>query len=85
MAEVIVAFRVLPKGVEIDLNDLEKKIRSSVKPERISHEPIAFGLVALHVVKIIRDAEGELEKIEKKLKEIEEVSEIEVIGITRSL
>jgi elongation factor 1-beta len=85
MAEVIVTFKVMPKTVEVDLNKLEEKINFLIEPEKISREPIAFGLVALNVTKLIPDAGGELEKIENKLKSIPEVGEIEVTEITRSL
>jgi len=85
MAEVIVGFKVLPKDVNIDLDKLEDKIRAEINPERIVREPIAFGLVAFLITKLVPDAEGELEKIENKLKSIEEVGEVEVTGITRSL
>ena len=84
MAEVVVGFKVLPKTVEVDLDKLEKKIKDSIQPEKIEREPIAFGLVAFHVVKFVPDAGGELEKIENRLKAIEEVGEVEVTGISRS-
>lgn len=85
MAEVIVTFKIMPKTVEVDLNKLEEKINSLIEPEKISQEPIAFGLVALNVTKLIPDAGGELEKIESKLRSIPEVGEVEVTEISRSL
>ena len=85
MAEVIVGLKVLPKDVNINLDKLEEKIKAAINPEKIDREPIAFGLVAFHVVKFVLDAGGEMEKVEKKLKEIEEVGEVEVTGISRSL
>lgn len=84
MAEVVVGFKVLPKTVEVNLDKLEEKIKAAIQPEKIEREPIAFGLVAFHVVKFIPDAGGELEKIENKLRAIEEVGEVEVTGISRS-
>lgn len=85
MGEVIVGFKVMPTGVDIDLDKIEKKIQDDVKPQRMSREPIAFGLVAIHIVKLVPDAEGELEKVENKLKAIEGVGDVEVTGISRSL
>ncbi len=85
MADVIVTFRVMPKGVEINLEDLAKKIANAISPEKIEREPIAFGLEALIITKIIPDAGGELEKIETSLRAIEEVSEVDVIKITRAI
>ncbi|MCD6482654.1 MAG: elongation factor 1-beta, partial [Candidatus Aenigmarchaeota archaeon] len=48
-------------------------------------QPIAFGLVALIVEKVIADDEGEIEKVENALKSIEGVSSIEVTNLTRLL
>ena len=85
MADVIVGFKVLPKDVEVDLDVLENKIRDKVKPQKMDREPIAFGLVAIHIVKIVPDEGGTLEKVEKQLRDIEEVGEVEITGMTRSL
>lgn len=85
MAEVIVGLKVLPKTVEVNLDELEEKIKKAISPERMQREPIAFGLVAIHVVKLVPDAEGQIDELERKLKAIEEVGEVEVVGISRSL
>lgn len=85
MAQVIVTFRVMPKSVEVNLDELENKIKSFVNPERIQREPIAFGLIALNVIKIVPDAGGETDTIENKLKSIDDVSEVEVVQVSRSL
>jgi len=84
MAEVIVGLKILPKTVEVDLDKLEKKIREAISPERMQREPIAFG-VAIQAVKLVSDAEGQIDELERKLKAIEEVGEVEITGITRSL
>lgn len=85
MAEVILGLKVLPKTVDVDLDKLEKKIRAAIDPDKISREPIAYGLVAFLVVKLIPDAGGQVDEIESKLKAIDEVGEVEVTGVTRSL
>ena len=85
MAEVIVTFKVMPTGVDVDLDALEVKIKELVKADRIKREPIAFGIVALNVVKIIPDAGGEVDAIEQKLRKLEEVSEVEVTDLTKTL
>ena len=85
MAEVIVTFRVMPTGVDVDLDALENKIKNLIKADRIKREPIAFGLVALNVVKIIPDAGGELDAIEQKLKKLDGVSGVEVTDLTKTL
>ncbi len=85
MAKVLVSFRVMPKEASADLNILEAEIKKSVNPDKISREPIAFGLVAVNISKLIEDAEGELDSIEKKLRELKDVGEVEVTEITRTI
>ena len=85
MADVIVTLRIMPKDVEVNLDNLEEKIKNLIRPQRMQREPIAFGLIALKIIKLIPDAEGELEKIEKKIKSLSEVGNVEVVNITRSL
>ena len=85
MAEVIVTFKVMPIGVDVDLDALEVKIKELVKADRIKREPIAFGIVALNVIKIVPDAGGEVDAIEQKLRKLEEVSGVEVTNLTKTL
>ncbi|MEM5766598.1 MAG: elongation factor 1-beta [Candidatus Aenigmatarchaeota archaeon] len=85
MAEVIVGLKVFPKTLDVNLDDLEKKIEEVISPEKIQREPIAFGLVAINVVKLVPDSEGQIDGLERKLKAIEGVGEVEITGITRSL
>lgn len=83
MAEVVVTLRVMPDSVEADLDIIESQIKTIVKPEKIHREPIAFGLVALNVVKIIPDASGELEAVENKIRSIKNIGEVEVMEVSR--
>ena len=85
LAEVIVTFRIMPEGVEVDLDKLEDKIKAIVKPERISREPIAFGIVALNATKLIPEASGEMDEMENKIKSIEGVGGVEITEVSRSL
>lgn len=85
MADVIVGFKVMPATIEENLDKIEKEIKEKVKPQKMSREDIAFGLVAIHVVKLVEDAEGTLDAVEKQLRAIKGVGEVEVTGISRSL
>ena len=85
MADVIVGFKVMPATVEEDLDKIEKEIKEKIKPQKMSREDIAFGLVAIHIVKLVEDAEGTLDAVEKQLRAIKGVGEVEVTGMTRSL
>jgi translation elongation factor aEF-1 beta len=85
MGDVIIGFKVMPATVEENLDKIEKEIREKIKPQKMSREDIAFGLVAIHIVKIVEDAEGTLDVVEKQLRSIKGVGEVEVTGISRSL
>jgi elongation factor 1-beta len=85
MGSVITTFKVMPSGVEIDLDKLEDRIREAISPQRMGREPIAFGLVAIITMKLVEEKEGELDRIENLLKSIEGVAGVEVTGMSRSL
>jgi len=85
MAKVIVALKIMPKDVNVNLDTLENTIKSEINPEKIEREPIAFGLTALKVTKFVEDAGGQVELLENKLKNIEGIGNVEVVELTRSL
>jgi len=77
MGRVIVTFRIMPESVEVDLDSLEQKIKSEISPQRIQRVPIAFGLNAIQIIKLV--------EITDKIKKIKGVRKVEVVGLTRSL
>jgi elongation factor 1-beta len=85
MGDVIVTFKVMPASGDADIAELEKVITEKIKPNRMAKEPIAFGLVALKVTKLIPDAGGEMDKVEADLRAIDGVGEVEVEEMSRSL
>ncbi|MGC8993478.1 MAG: elongation factor 1-beta [Candidatus Aenigmatarchaeota archaeon] len=85
MSKVLVALKVLPSDLSIDIKQIEKGIISKIPNSFIREEPIAFGLIALHVSTFVEDKEGEVERIEKLIKEVDGVGEVEVVEVARSL
>ena len=85
MGEVITTYKVMPTGVDVDLEKMEQTIKESIAAERIEKEPIAFGLTALIVTKIIPDDGKIMEQAEEKLKAIDGVASVEVTGVTKTL
>lgn len=83
MGEVICVYRILPNSLENF--DQVKKSLEELKPERIEEEPIAFGLKAIKFTKIIPDASGSQDELEKKLESIDGVDNIEAIMVSRSM
>ncbi len=82
---VEVIFRILPKSAEVDIERLKERIEKEIMPEKIEVEPIAFGLNAIKISKIIEEREGELENLESKVKSIEDIGEYDIVSITRLL
>ena len=86
MGEVAAKIKVMPTGMDVDLNKLKDAL-TKVMPEgaRIhgfSEAPVAFGLKALMVVVKVGDIEGGTEKVEEefgKVKDVESVS-VEELG-----
>jgi elongation factor 1-beta len=89
MGSVIITYKVFPTGIEVDFEDLKKKIQASL-PEFASvdgfgEEPIAFGLKALLVqIRFPEDKSGLLDELEKKLEAIGEVSQLQTLMVRRS-
>ena len=85
MGSVIVTFRIMPEGLEVNLDSLEQEIKSKIKPQRIQRVPIAFGLNAIQIIKLVEEKEGEMDRTTDRIKSIKGVKEVEVVGLTRSL
>jgi len=85
VGSVIVTFRIMPESIEIDLDSLEKQIKKEINPQRLQRIPIAFGLNAIQIVKLVDEKEGEMDRITDQIKKINGVKEVEVINFTRSL
>ncbi|VVB85773.1 Elongation factor 1-beta [uncultured archaeon] len=86
MGEVAAKIKVMPSGMDVDLNklkdSLKKVIPAGARLHGFSEEPVAFGLKALMVVVKVGDIEGGTEKVEEafsKVKGVESVS-VEELG-----
>ena len=87
MAEVLVTFKVMPNGVDTDLEEVSGEIKkiSIAKLNNIEKEPIAFGLVALKPSFVAEDTGKVTDEIEAALKDIKGVGGAEVTEVTRLL
>jgi elongation factor 1-beta len=85
VGEVMVTFKLMPVGVDVDMDRMEDQIKEAIKADRTTREPIAFGLVALKVIKIIPEQDGLMSELENKLKAIDGVSGVEVVEVTKTL
>ncbi|HOP09672.1 MAG TPA: elongation factor 1-beta [Candidatus Methanofastidiosa archaeon] len=87
---LLATIRVMPDGVDIDLEDLKSKIEGATPEDRevhrIDEEPIAFGIVALNVLVLSNDKEGgDVDPVVDIYSELEGVSEVDVTDVRRLL
>ncbi len=94
MASVIVTFNIMPEGVEINLQELEKEVKEKIidfaGPDfkedsdiKIEIVDVAFGLKALDIKAIFDESRGGTEELENNITEIEGVKSVEVTDVRR--
>lgn len=85
VGSVIVTFRIMPKEIDTDLKKIEKEVNKKIKPQRTETIPIAFGLNALKIIKLVEEKEGEIDRITEEIMNIPGVQNVEVLDLTGSL
>ena len=82
MGDVLVTYKIMPSGVDIDFGKMQEEVKSRVgtlgKIAGFELQPIAFGLKALVVKIIVKDEGGITDKIEEELSKIENVQGVVV-------
>lgn len=83
MGKVAISISLTPESPEVDLEELEKKVKNELDIEDTKEEPIGFGLKKLKIMVLRPDTEGQgTDDLEKKLSDIEGIKSVEVENVT---
>lgn len=85
MGEVGMQFRILPEGLDVDLDkllaDIKKVLPAGAALKASEQKPVAFGLKALHILIVMDDKKGGADDVERLLSEVPGVQSVEVVQV----
>ena len=89
MGKSAVKFKIMPEGLDVELEKVKRAVKKVIKEMggifgESEEKPIAFGLKALEV-SLAYPEEKEIEELEAALQKIEGVSSVEMTDYRRAL
>ena len=90
MAEVVITFKIMPEGLDVDLNKIVNSIKKVVKKfggdvGRVEEEPVAFGLKALKIIFVIDENKGSTDELEEEISKLKGVKSVNVVDVRRAI
>jgi len=89
MADVIVKLKIMPTGVDIDLDALASTCKEKITSaggmvHKIETEDVAFGLKAIIITFLGDEKKINTEKIEADINSLPEVSSTDIVDVRRA-
>lgn len=84
MGNVLVTYRIMPEGTEVELAGLTRRVEEVGKVAQrveVAQQPFAFGLKVLIAKFIVADGSGLSDQIEAQLGALEGVSSVECLEL----
>ena len=85
MGKVAVTYRIMPEGVDIDLDSIKEKITGMIMEKtqlaKLEEKPVAFGLKFVEVILVMDDARNTSEEHESKFSTISGVQSVEITDL----
>lgn len=90
MADVIVTIKIMPSGVDVNLDHLKTKAAKEIiafngRIIKEVIEPVAFGLKAIKLTFSYDENKGGTDYIEEKISKIKEVESVDVVDVRRAI
>jgi elongation factor 1-beta len=90
MAMVYITLKIMPEGVETDLEQLAEKVKLMVSEfegnvMESKEEPVAFGLKAILVTFSRDEAKGTSDELEEAIEKLDEVASVVVADVRRGI
>ncbi|MEM4756101.1 MAG: elongation factor 1-beta [Candidatus Woesearchaeota archaeon] len=93
MANAIVTIRIMPESPEADRKAITHEairliadfIGDDPDQIKVKEEPVAFGLVSIHLSFVMDEAKGLPESLEEQLSSIDQVQSAQVIDFRRAI
>ncbi len=84
MGTVAVTFRIMPEDPETDLEEIKARVRKALGGfvREMKEQPVAFGLVAILAIAVVKDTEGGSDELEQSLAAIPGVGSVETVDVT---